>query len=260
MPVVCVLSPKGGAGGSMVATNLAVELAKREACLFVDLQPGDGDADLLLGLRPERSWQALLSLASNLPEDQVGRVIEPHPSGVEFLAAPVEPLEEMDVANVGVLLGSLACLCPWLVLDCATRPLGILERALEACSFVLLVTTPDPIALRKTSRLRSRLPIQLEGRCGVVVNRFRGEHRLAAGEIERVLDLPVLAVIPSDLDAADRQTFSGEAVVGLRSGKMSQALAGLAQTIHRAGPALERSNSGKQGPADAQGSNRWPRR
>ena len=53
-PLVAVLGPKGGTGKTLVATNLSVALAQRDAnVVLVDLDLQFGDIGLALGLSPE---------------------------------------------------------------------------------------------------------------------------------------------------------------------------------------------------------------
>src|SRR5205823_5342863 len=59
-PIIAVLGPKGGTGKTLVATNLAVALAQRDAnVVLVDLDLQFGDIGLALGLSPERTMYDL---------------------------------------------------------------------------------------------------------------------------------------------------------------------------------------------------------
>lgn len=258
MPVVCVVAPKGGAGGSTVATNLAVGLVRREICLFFDLHPEGGDADLLLGVPPAGSWTDLLPLLPGLGPGHISRVLARHASGLDMLLAPAGDTRAIDPAGMQTLIVSLARVYSWVVLDCAAGPPEIVETAIRSSSFVLMVTTPDPVALRRTDRMRERIPGDLRQRTGVVVNRGGVDHRLNAPEIASALGLPVLAVIPDDPPAAGRQVFFGEPAADDPQGRMGRALTGLAETLWRAGPAIESRPSGRLGPAELARREAWP--
>lgn len=254
MPLVCTLAPKGGAGATIVATNVAVGLARRDTCLFVDLHPEGGDADLLLGVPPAGSWIELLPVLRGLRPDHISRVLTRHPSGLDMLLAPAAAARPVDRGEIHTLIASLSRVYPWVVLDGPMRAPEIVETVLRLSSFVLLVTTPDPVALRRTDRMRERIPEDLRRRTGVVVNQSGDDHRLSAVEIASALGLPVVAVIPADPVAAGKQLFFGEPVVGDEQGRMGRALVGLAETLRRAGPAIDRRPTGRLGPAE------WPRR
>src|SRR5262245_11691675 len=60
-PLVAILGPKGGTGKTLIATNLAVALAQRDAnVVLVDLDLQFGDIGLALGLSPERTMYDLM--------------------------------------------------------------------------------------------------------------------------------------------------------------------------------------------------------
>ena len=60
-PLIGVLGPKGGTGKTLIATNLAVALAQRDAnVVLVDLDLQFGDVGLALGLSPERTIYDLM--------------------------------------------------------------------------------------------------------------------------------------------------------------------------------------------------------
>src|SRR6476661_4073485 len=60
-PIIAVLGPKGGTGKTLIATNLAVALAQRDAnVVLVDLDLQFGDIGLALGLSPERTMYDLM--------------------------------------------------------------------------------------------------------------------------------------------------------------------------------------------------------
>src|SRR4029077_6485369 len=61
--VLTVFSPKGGTGKTVVATNLAAALVKKEGkrTLLLDLDLQFGDAAIGLGLAPEKSISDLVS-------------------------------------------------------------------------------------------------------------------------------------------------------------------------------------------------------
>jgi len=258
MPLICTLAPKGGAGGSIVATNVAVGLARRETCLFVDLHPEGGDADLLLGVPPAGSWIELLPVLRGLRPDHISRVLTRHPSGLDMLLAPAAVARQVDRGEIHTLVVSLSRVYPWIVLDGAMGPPEIVETVLRLSSFVLLVTTPDPVALRRTDRMRERIPDDLRRRTGVVVNQSGDDHRLSARAISSALGLPVVAVIPTDPVAAGKQVFFGEPAVGDPQGRMGRALAGLAETLRRAGPAIDGRPTGRLGPAESPRREAWP--
>src|SRR5690606_34241347 len=99
--VVAVFSGKGGTGGSMVATNLAVALAadaRLRVCL-VDLDLAFGDVAIMLGLAPERTIVAAVPVEDRLDETGLRMLLTRHASGVDTLLAPVQPADAEQISR-----------------------------------------------------------------------------------------------------------------------------------------------------------------
>lgn len=92
LKIVAIASGKGGVGKTNVSVNLAVALARlgRRVMLF-DADLGLANADLLLGLRPQRTLHDLVSgevedLKSVLVEGPEGILLVPSASGIASMA------------------------------------------------------------------------------------------------------------------------------------------------------------------------------
>src|SRR5437870_9909345 len=90
--LVAVLGPKGGTGKTLIATNLAVALAQRDAnVVLVDLDLQFGDIGLALGLSPERTMYDLMKAGPPFDHEKLERHLIRHSSGVKVLIAPTRP-------------------------------------------------------------------------------------------------------------------------------------------------------------------------
>ena len=147
-PFVLISGGKGGVGKTMLAVNLAVQLASEgQRVLLVDLDLGLADAHVLLSLAPQITLAA--ALAGRRPmRDCVVRA----PGGFDLLAAEsgAHELARDDEGRRVRLLGALAELsCEYdIVLGDSAAGIGsdVLGFA-AAADRVLLVTTPDPTAI-----------------------------------------------------------------------------------------------------------------
>jgi pilus assembly protein CpaE len=91
-PLICILGPKGGTGKTLVSTNLAVALARRDQrVVLVDLDLQFGDVGLALGLVPERTIYDLAKAGPPYDHDKLERHLTTHSSGVKVLLGPTRP-------------------------------------------------------------------------------------------------------------------------------------------------------------------------
>ena len=109
--LIVVYSPKGGAGRSQLATNLAIALSRsstRETILF-DASMEHGEQDLFLNLQP-------LGLAGVTTPHRLDSALAPHPTGVKLLAASAnEPAVTPE--RFSQLVGWLQQREAWIVAD-----------------------------------------------------------------------------------------------------------------------------------------------
>ena len=102
--VVTVFSPKGGTGKTVVATNLAAMLAKREGkrTLLLDLDLQFGDAAIMLGLEPTKTIYDLVVAPGELDSEKLAGYVTKHQCGLDVLAAPLRPEDaELVVESEG---------------------------------------------------------------------------------------------------------------------------------------------------------------
>lgn len=201
--VVTVVSPKGGSGKTMLATNLAVGLAAARPgrVAIVDFDTHFGDVAAALALTPEHSLADVA--ASRIPIDStMAKVfLSPHASGLYALCAPETPAEGDQVtpehaANVVRLLSAAF---PVVIVDTAA---GLDENTLAA---IELTTDLVMVASMDVASVRSmRKEIDALDRMGMVgarrhfiLNRADAKVGLAVGDIEEVIGLKAMASVPS---------------------------------------------------------------
>jgi len=196
-----VFSAKGGVGKSLIATNLAVSLARWQKIptVLVDLVPALGYADLLLDLEPSRSWEDLLPVIEELEQQHFDLALTSHASGVKLLAAPKSYQSRLDSKSLALLLRALHRYFAVVVLDTATGLQGVSAAAYRLSRLRLMVLTPDAPALRSTQRLLSVFPSELKS--WLVLNQFTPDAPLSGAEIQRALKQRVFGVLPADPEA-----------------------------------------------------------
>jgi len=208
--IIAVYSPQGGSGKSMLASNLAVALAKStgattnkgRVCL-VDLNLQFGDIDLMLNLNPENTIAGLAQKGhSGLDADLIEQYLTVHEeSGLRILVAPSTPqyAESITVYIVEQILTVLRNSYQIIIVDTPSQLRDTTLAALDAATTIVLLTTLDLLALHKTrvalETLRQLYPGE---KIQIVLNRANSEVGITVQDVEASLGMPMKAQIPSD--------------------------------------------------------------
>ena len=154
--VIVVLSPKGGSGKTMVASNLTAALARDVdgSVALVDLDVQFGDAAYALGLVPEHTI-GQLAAAPTLDATTLKVFLTRHePSGAYVLCGAESPEEGESVTDELAcrVVELLARDVDYVVVD---TPAGLDERTLavlELATDVVLVSSLDVSSIRNLGK------------------------------------------------------------------------------------------------------------
>jgi pilus assembly protein CpaE len=201
--LIVVLSAKGGSGKTMVASNLAVTLARISPgpVALVDLDVQFGDSASALGLVPQHTI-AQLALVPDIDSTTLKVFLTPHePSGAFVLCGANSPEEGDNVTDkhasrvVELLMRDFACV----VVD---TPAGIEERtlaALDHATDAVLVSTMDVASIRNLGK-----EIYALDRVGLlpasrhfVLNRADARVGIEVADVRSALGMDVDAAVPS---------------------------------------------------------------
>lgn len=193
--IVAVSSGKGGVGKSLVASTLALTLAKKgcKTGLF-DLDFTSPSTHLILGVQEMQ------------PKEEKG-IIPPEVYGLKYMSIvyyssnQVTPLRGADISNA---LIELLAITRWEKLDFLVidMPPGIGDATLDLLRLVknikfLVITTPSRLAfetVRKLASLLRRLEIPI---VGIVENMKMDDSKFIQTQVKN-LGLPFLGEIPFD--------------------------------------------------------------
>jgi pilus assembly protein CpaE len=204
--VITVFSSKGGAGKSMVASNLGVLLAQRSErpVVLIDADLQFGDIAVMLKLAPQHTIVDAVNSIDRLDAGMLQNLLVTHSaSGLRVLAAPFEPgvAEQITSAHVHKIVEALRSFCAFVVVDTPSYFNEVVLGLLEQCDDLVLVAGMDIPNIKnmkiglQTMRL---LDIQMS-KIHLILNRANSKVKLDIGEVERTLQVKADTLVPSDV-------------------------------------------------------------
>lgn len=202
--IILVISPKGGAGCTMLAVNLALMLRQKTNArvALVDGHSCLGDLETVLNLQAQFTMSDVLAQGLGMDIDLIKGMMVEHKSGVQVLVSSRNVEESYGVAidNFEKMLSYIHNEYEYIVVDGG----GISEEqtsiALSLADKVLLVVTPEMTALHRTSLFlkaadASDFPRE---KLFLIVNREGVKGGISSEDISRHLNTQVLIAIPED--------------------------------------------------------------
>jgi pilus assembly protein CpaE len=204
--VVSVFSTKGGSGKSLVASNLAVIAAQRsgQRVALVDLDLQSGDLAIMFQLMPALSIYDAAQGADRLDEEALHGYMTAHRSGVDLLAAPMEPslAEQVDAPAIDAILELLPTMYALTVIDGPPMFTDQMLTALDRSDEIVLIGSMDVPSI-KNLKLAISTMSQLghpREKLRIVLNRADSKVGLRTSEVEKSLGVEIDVSIPSSRD------------------------------------------------------------
>jgi len=200
--LIAVLSGKGGTGKTSVCAGVATALAESGVnVLCIDCDIGLRNLDISLGISQISALSFVDVCQGGYSLEQAAR----HPlfPNLHFLTAPMNCLpEQVDQQTFAAVLRRARELYHYVFLD---APAGIdagFQLAARFADRVLLVTGPDPAAVRDATRAGELLELMGKRDVRMVVNRINKKMVSAMSmTVDDVMDragLPLIGVVPED--------------------------------------------------------------
>jgi pilus assembly protein CpaE len=221
--VITVFSTKGGAGKSVVATNLAVLLAQRSdrPVVLIDADLQFGDIAVMLKLAPHHTIADAVGIIADpdrqLDQPMLESLLSRHaPSGLLVMPAPLEPAyaDQIGADEMGAIVEMFRQLCGFVIIDTPAYFNDVVLGLIDVSDDVLLVAGMDIPNIKnvkiglQTFRLLN-MPMQ---KVKLVLNRANSKVKLDVAEVERTLGIEAEALIPSDV-VVPQAVNKGEPVV-----------------------------------------------
>ncbi len=248
--LIAIFSPKGGAGRTTIATNLAVALHREtgaSVCLM-DANLQFGDIGVLLNLNPKNRSIADAVDTGEPDGDIVDSVVIDHSTGIRVLLAPPSP-EGADLVTPAYLrkiVEHLRSTHRYVIVD---LPSGLSDHSLAVMDVAdtILVLTALEITTIKNVRLFLEVADQLEysrTKIRLVINRADSAHGIRIADVEASIRRPIDGTIVSDGRLSVLAVNRGVPfVVSHPESVLSRDVARLAQTLAgEAGTAQDQPN------------------
>jgi len=246
--VTVVFSPQGGAGQTVLATNLAVAMAQLtpDRVVAVDLDLLFGHIAMLLDLVPRTALAAITPAAIRaLDRDSLAYYLTKHAeSSLRVLSGTLKPEDSELVTgeHVRAIIDQLRRQFVHVIVDAGSRFSEPCLAAIEAADQVLVVSTPGSAAARgaqETQRvLRDLLAVPPE-RMRFVQNQPGPYGRLSAEDLAEVLGTGRVIEVPFGGEEVSKATLNGLPLVMSRSGNpTSRAIVSLARELDQSGREL----------------------
>jgi pilus assembly protein CpaE len=204
--VITVFSTKGGAGKSVVASNLGVSLASRtdQPVVLVDADLQFGDIAVMLKLAPQHTIVDAVSSMDRLDVGLVQNLLATHPSsGLKVLPAPLEPAyaDQISADDVTKIVEILRTFCAYVVIDTPSYFDDKVLNLIEMSDDVLLVAGMDIPNIKnvKIGLQTMRLLNTPMSKIHLVLNRANSKVKLDVSEVERTLQVKAESLVPSDV-------------------------------------------------------------
>ncbi len=204
--VVTVFSTKGGAGKSVIATNLAIAMARRsdKPVVLVDADLQFGDVAVMLKLAPRHTIVDAVGSLDRLDQTLLQQLMLRHePSGLWILPAPLEPsfADQISAEEVVQIIEVLRTFCGHVIVDTPAYFNEVVLGLIEQSDDVLLVAGMDIPNIKnvkiglQTLRLLNVPATKLK----LILNRANSKVKLDVGEVERTLQIKAEVLVPSDI-------------------------------------------------------------
>ena len=203
--IIAIAGGKGGVGKSVFSANLALAflMEMRAPTLLIDLDSQScGDQNVILGIREPKTMQDLCSFNGSLTQTTLPSVVSTHPGTNLAYVAAVRSRDEMLTVSPELAvkqIESLSNIYKFIIVDMGNNLSALQMSILEKSTALLIVTTPEVLAVNQTMRLISELMSASfpNDMLQLIINKA-SPSGLAPAAIGQSLRKPVLGIIPQD--------------------------------------------------------------
>ena len=239
--VFTLFSPKGGAGKSTLAVNLAVALARahRDEVALLDLSLTFGHDPLLLNLSPKSNLSTTSAEAlQKMDPSDLAYYLTPHPSSsLKVFPGSLHPEEGEAVTGetAKTAIEQLKRYFSYIVVDTGSYFTDPVLAALESADKLLIVASPEISTLqglKETRRILDEVIHVPADRVRYLMNCVFPFKTLNREQFESALQQPIFMELPYGGEGPAKAALKGEALVETQSGSsLARAIQKLASQL-----------------------------
>ncbi len=202
--IVTFFNVKGGAGKSVISSNVATMLARfwKKKVVLLDLNLAFGDQGILLGLTADKHIHKLLDEKGPLKLSQIEKQLTHHSSGLKVLLPPPLPelAETISPDFVEKIIETLKPHYDFIIIDTHNQLTDLELKIFDISSLIMLVMTMELTFIKNTKLLldlliRSKIP---RDKIKVILNRAFKSMGLEPAKVEKSLRYAISHFIPSE--------------------------------------------------------------
>jgi len=230
-------SAKGGCGATTLACHVASELGRaKQKVLLADL---DLDAGMVAFITKTKAVYSVLDAVNNLHRLDISywkALVSNGIPGVEIVSSPMALASKMQPSDAQIR-NVLAFAKPhydWTVVDLGRSLSRIGMAAMEEIDEACLVTTLEVPALHQSKQIIQTLLDSGYGRNRIrlILNRSPKRLDITVGELEKMLGVPIFAMIPNDYPElyetyAEGRMLNRASELGKHMTRLAQKLSGI---------------------------------
>jgi pilus assembly protein CpaE len=200
---IAFMSAKGGCGATTLVTHVAAELGRQnQKVLLADL---DLDSGMVAFITKTKSVYSILDAVNNLHRLDIHywkALVSNGIPGVEIVAAPLALASKQQIKDEQVrhVLAFARPHYDWTQVDLGRSLSHTAMAALEEIDEACLVTTLEVPALHQSKQIIQTLLDSGYGKNKIrlILNRAPKRLDITPGELEKMLGVPIFAMIPND--------------------------------------------------------------
>lgn len=191
--IVSFFSPKGGAGKTTLAVNVASGIAKHlnKKVLLIDLDLQFGGIASILDLKPKKTIADLTNISSLKSYDDIKPAIASHKAGFSLLPAPLKPeqSESVDSTHLRKIISLCKDQFEYIIIDTHSLLQDMTINTLDLSDCIMLVMTPDfnnLVAIHNCLGVMEGLKYPKE-KTSIIVNKINQPLAVSREEIDKML-------------------------------------------------------------------------